>query len=210
MNNLVPTYWAAIQSYKVLTQPKAGKPRQMSHRGFGSPGERSPLMEGRLESLRGFCNPAWRTWDWGGRRGQLWMLWWLRRLQAWALRAKWLGYGFVLPSAIGAFLPGYWEDGQCQCSREVVLLGTYVWYFLGDMLQPQISMDLKMSSREPTVIPSRPPREYNGFTRPVMKQITLFSQPVLLIQVLKTNLVSLWAGAEAATVIMITNHASCR
>jgi hypothetical protein len=37
------------------------------------------------------------------------------------------------------------------------------------------------------VTPSRPPRLYNGLTRPVMKQMTLLSQPVLLTQVRKTN-----------------------
>lgn len=61
-----------------------------------------------------------------------------------------------------------------------------------------------------TVIPSRPPREYNGFTRPVMKQITLFSHPVLLTHVWKTNLLLLCLGAVATTVTMMTNHASWR
>lgn len=116
----------------------------------------------------------------------------------------------VLPSAIGAFRPGYRKDSQCQSSGEVALLDTYIWYFLGDMLHSCISKSLQMSYVELTVIPSKPPREYNGLTSPVIKQITLFSQPVLLIQDLKTNLVSLCVGAEAATVTIITNHASCR
>lgn len=61
------------------------------------------------------------------------------------------------------------------------------------MLQPKISIGSKIVDREYSrnLIQPPSPREYNGLTSPVMKKITLFSHQMLLIQVLKTNSVSL-------------------
>lgn len=89
---------------------------------------------------------------------------------------------------------------------------TYIGHFLRDMLLlvRDNSFLGTMKSWQHTDIPSSPPKEYKGLTSPVMKHMTLFSQPVLLIQVLNTNLLSLWFGAAAATVTIVMNHASCR